>query len=93
MTDHEILGVPPNASEDEIRAAYLLKVREFPPDRAPEEFERVRDSYDTLRNPRKRARSLLLAPDFGPLASLVDRCPPRRIFAGPQPWREVLKSK
>ena len=46
MTQTEILGVAANASEDEIRRAYLEKVKQFPPDRSPEEFERIRDAYE-----------------------------------------------
>jgi curved DNA-binding protein CbpA len=97
MDANEILGVPANAGEEEIRAAYLNKVKEFPPDRAPAEFERIRDAYDTLRDPRKRARALFLAGDSGgsnaPLVSLIEGRKAHRLFAGPQPWREVLKNK
>jgi DnaJ-domain-containing protein 1 len=98
MDPNEILGVPANAPEEEIRAAYLSKVKEFPPDRAPAEFERIRDAYDTLRDPRKRARALFLTAEPGgdcnaPLVSLLEGRRARRIFAGPQPWREVLKTK
>jgi hypothetical protein len=28
-----------------------------------------------------------------PLVSMLDSRAPRRLFAGPQPWREVLKGK
>jgi uncharacterized protein (DUF1786 family) len=94
MNPAEVLGVPAGASEEEIRAAYLSKVREFPPDRSPEEFERVRDAYDTLRDPRGRTKAMLLSTDFAaPLVSLLDGHKSRRIFAGPQPWREVLKNR
>ena len=94
MDANEILGVPANAGEEEIRAAYLSKVKEFPPDRAPAEFERIRDAYDTLRDPRKRARAILSAGEQGaPLTSLIEGRKAPRIFAGPQPWREVLKNK
>jgi curved DNA-binding protein CbpA len=94
MKANEVLGVPANASDEEIRAAYLSKVKEFPPERAPEEFERIRDAYDTLRDPRRRAKAQLMDADFAaPLVSLLDGCRTRRVFAGPQSWREVLKSK
>ncbi len=94
MSATEILGVAANASEDEIRLAYLEKVKQFPPDRSPEEFERIRDAFNALRDPRSRARAMLVAPDVNvPLVSLVDGHKRRRIFAGPQPWREVLKSR
>jgi hypothetical protein len=94
MNPNEILGVPSNASEEQIRAAWLAKVKEFPPDRAPAEFERIRDAYDTLRDPRKRAKAMLLTVDFAaPLVSLIGTGKAPRTYAGPLPWREVLKTK
>jgi hypothetical protein len=94
MNANEILGVRANASEEEVRAAYLSKVKEFPPDRSPDEFERIRDAYETLRDSRKRAQTMLLSTDFAaPLVSFIESYETRRIFAGPQFWREVLKSK
>jgi curved DNA-binding protein CbpA len=86
----EVLGIPPNATEEQIRAA---KVKEHSPERSPEEFEKVRDAYETLRDPRRRARHLLLSADpLAPFASLLTETPERR-FAGPDPWLEVLKAK
>ena len=94
MDPNEVLGVRAHAGEEEIRAAYLSKVKEFPPDRAPAEFERIRDAYDTLRDPRKRARALFRTREPNrPLVSLIEGRKARRIFTGPQAWREVLKSK
>jgi hypothetical protein len=94
MNANEILGVPANASAEDIRTAYLNKVKEFPPDRSPEEFEKIRDAYDRLRDPRHQAKAMLLCPDASaPLVSLLDGRKPRRIFTGPQLWREVLKTK
>jgi curved DNA-binding protein CbpA len=90
----DVLGVAPNAGEEEIRAAYLRKVQEYPPDKAPDEFEMVRNAYEILRDPRKRTLAMLHASDpNAPLTSLLDGRAPRRLFAGPQPWREVLKAK
>ena len=95
MTDpREVLGVSSSAGEEEIRAAYLRKVKEYPPDQAPEEFEKVRNAFETLRDPRKRTLAMLHASDpRAPLASVLDGRVPRRLFVGPQPWREVLKAK
>lgn len=94
MLATQVLGVSENASEDEVRAAYLEKVKQYPPEQAPEEFERVRDAYETLRDPRRRARDLVLtAEPFAPLASLFDGVESGRRFVGPGPWREVLKHK
>jgi hypothetical protein len=95
MSDpREVLGVNQDAGEEEIRAAYVRKVKVHPPDRSPEEFERIRDAYDSLRDPRRRMRERLLSVD--PLASfvsVVEGNARQRRFAGPQPWLEVLKEK
>lgn len=94
MDPIDVLVVAPNASEEEIRAAYLRKVQEYPPDKAPDEFEMVRNAYEILRDPRKRTLAMLHASDpNAPLTSILDGRAPRRLFAGPQPWREVLKAK
>jgi curved DNA-binding protein CbpA len=86
--------VSPDATDAEIRAAYVLKVREYPPDRSPEQFERIRDAYDILRDPRRHVRYRLFAVDPAvPLASLFAAGARPRRFAGPGPWLEVLKGK
>jgi curved DNA-binding protein CbpA len=92
MDPREVLGVSPTATEEDIRAAYVLKVKEYPPDRSPEQFERIRDAYQMLRDARQRARHLLFSVDpTAPLASLIADQPRQRRFVGPQPWLEVLK--
>ncbi len=95
MTDpREVLGVNQDAGEEQIRAAYLSKVKEHPPDRSPEEFERIRDAYDSLRDPRRRMRASLISVDpVAPFASVVEGNARQRRFTGPQPWLEVLKGK
>jgi curved DNA-binding protein CbpA len=90
----EILGIRENAGDEEIRTAYLRKVKEHPPDRSPEEFECIRDAYETLRDPRRRTHEMLLAADpFAPFASLFGSLEPERRFVGPNPWLEALKRK
>ena len=94
MNAWTVLGIPVTAGEEEIRSAYLARVKEYPPDRAPEEFERIRDAYETLRDPRRRMRDMLLSADPEvPLVSLVEGQPAQRRFAGPRPWLEVVKKK
>ena len=89
-----VLDIAPNASDEEIRAAYLRKVKEFPPDRSPEEFERIRDAYETLRDPRRRMRELLCSADpETPFASAFAVGRAKRRFVGPDPWLAVLKGK
>jgi curved DNA-binding protein CbpA len=91
-TAAEILGVAPKATDDEIRAAYLNRIREHPPDSSPEEFERIRDAWETLRDPRRRAKNLLFGDDPNPsLASLLEGRDAARQFVGPGPWKAALK--
>jgi DnaJ domain len=90
----EVLGVNLEASNSEIRSAYLQKVKAYPPDRFPAEFEKVRDAYEALRDPRARARQLLLSADpETPFISLLEKLPPQRRTLGPNPWFTVLKEK
>ena len=94
MDPRGVLGVNQDAGQEEIRAAYVRKVKEHPPDRSPEEFERIRDAYDSLRDPRRRMRDSLLSADpVAPLVSVIELKARKRRFAGPQPWLEVLKGK
>lgn len=92
MDPREVLGVSQDAGEEELRAAYVRKVKEHPPDRSPEEFERVRDAYDSLRDPRRRMRDRLLSVDpFAPFVTIIERDARTRRFVGPQPWLKVLE--
>lgn len=52
----EILGLDPNANEEQIRKRYLELVRQFPPDREPNRFAEIHAAYNELRDPIKRMR-------------------------------------
>ncbi len=60
---HQVLSLPKNASEAEVRQRYLELVREFPPDRAPQRFAEIRAAYDDLRDPAKWLERQILDPD------------------------------
>jgi tetratricopeptide (TPR) repeat protein len=51
---YERLGISRSASADAVKKAYRELLRRFPPERAPEEFKRIREAYETLSNPRSR---------------------------------------
>ena len=88
-----VLGLPPEAGEEAIRAAYLRKIREYPPDRAPAQFERIRDAYELLRDPRRRTRLMLLGADpWAPLSALLGEREAGRRFIGPEPWLKAIQA-
>lgn len=59
MDPFRVLGVAINASADEIRSKYLELTKKYPPDRAPDEFARVRAAYDELSDPVRHVNYLL----------------------------------
>ena len=53
---YEVLGVPNDVGEAEIRQRYLELVRTYPPDREPERFAAIHAAYASLRDPAERLR-------------------------------------
>lgn len=45
----EVLGLKPGAGEDEIKRAYFRLVRQYPPEKDPEKFQRIRRAYEILK--------------------------------------------
>ena len=87
-----VLALPVGACAADVRAAYLRKVRQHPPERSPEQFERIRDAYEELRDPRRRGERMIesVDPDAEFVSLLGDGAEKRR-FTGPGPWLDVLE--
>lgn len=45
---HAILELEPGADRAALKKAYFAKIRQFPPDKAPEDFKAIRAAYETL---------------------------------------------
>jgi curved DNA-binding protein CbpA len=89
-----VLGVSPEADDEQIRVAYVQKVKEFPPDRSGPQFERVRDAYEQLKDPYRRAKYVILGANADrPLESLLEEVPDFRRYVGPEPWLAAMKSQ
>lgn len=48
MNYYEVLGVANDATEQDIKRAYAIKLRQYPPEQHPEAFDRVRKAYEIL---------------------------------------------
>lgn len=89
-----VLDVSEQADKDQIRAAYIEKVKQFPPDRCGEQFERIRDAYAQLKDPHHiRMRAILGESPSASLASLLDSHTPQRHYVGPAAWLEVIEQQ
>lgn len=91
---HSVLGTRPGADANALRAAYLSKIAEHPPERDPEMFERVRNVYQTLSDPKRKMRRYFDAEPLNqPLSDLARKTGSwkGRAFLGTAPWLELLR--
>ncbi len=54
VNPYAVLGLEHTATAADIKKAYFRLVREHPPERDPENFKRIRASYERLRDPEQR---------------------------------------
>lgn len=84
MSDpYRILGVPATADDEAIRAAYLTAIRDCPPERDRQRFERVRAAYEAVASVRGRLSHALFdktIPTLEDILAAVDTgFQPRRV--------------
>jgi tetratricopeptide (TPR) repeat protein len=53
---YETLGIEKTAPDEEIKRAYYRMVRQYQPDRFPEEFKKIRAAYEVLSDREQRAK-------------------------------------
>ena len=54
QTPYELLEVDETATDEAIKKAYLRKVREFPPERNAEAFQRIRTAFEAIETDKRR---------------------------------------
>ncbi len=58
-TPFEILEISEEADDKEIKKAYLVAVKSFPPERFPLQFKKIRKAYEQIRTEKDRLRYAL----------------------------------
>ena len=58
----KVLGVSAEDDDETIRRRYLELVRQFSPEQAPEQFARIRQAWEQLRDLETRVRHRILEP-------------------------------
>ncbi|MEQ8763636.1 MAG: J domain-containing protein [Planctomycetota bacterium] len=87
-----VLGLSPDASDTEIRRAYLAAIRKHGPDTDPEAFQAIRSAYEIIEDPLRRAKFRKLFVDVeAPLVDMLRSAPRSRRFIGPKRWLKVLE--
>ena len=54
-TPYEILGISEDCNDETVKQGYLLMVKRFPPERFPEDFQRIRAAYEKIKTKKDRA--------------------------------------
>lgn len=70
---YEILAVTEQASDSEIKQAYLQKVKLNPPDRDHEKFQQLHSAYETIKNATGREKYALFNYPDADFDALLDQ--------------------
>lgn len=57
MNPYQILEIPKNADQDEIKKAYFQLIKKYPPEREPEKFKTIRAAYESLKTVARKAET------------------------------------
>ena len=73
QTPYEILDVVVDASNDEIKQAYLQQVKKNPPDRDQEKFQLIHDAYTSIKDHKSRISYELFTLPTADFDALLDQ--------------------
>ncbi len=68
----EILQVEPERDDATIRKSYLAMVRKYPPERFPDEFQRIRAAYESIKTETDRLKTSLFDYSMPTMDDFID---------------------
>ncbi len=72
-TPFDILDVPEDATDEAIKKAYLKKVRQYPPEQAPTQFQTIRIAFEAIQTRHQRLKYQLFHHEPPSLDALLER--------------------
>lgn len=72
-TPFNILGVNEDATDEAIKKAYLQKVRQYPPERAPEQFQNIRAAFEAIQTRHQRLKYHLFHQESPHIGALLEQ--------------------
>jgi len=72
-TPFDILDVAEDATDEAIKKAYLRKVRQYPPERAPKKFQDIRAAFEAIVSRKQRLKYQLFHHEPPSLNALLER--------------------
>ena len=87
------LDIKENASDEEIRKAYLRQIRQYPPESSPTEFQEINQAYMAIKDECSRAEFRLFGKVYEkvPLSSMLPKTYKKRNRVGIRNWINFLK--
>lgn len=72
QTPYQVLDVSAEASDEQIKQAYLKKVKDYPPDRNQQQFQLVHEAYRSIKDIKSRAHFALFTIPIADFDELID---------------------
>lgn len=93
---YKILGTTANISQRRIKEKYISSVKKHPPETDPEQFEKVREAYETLKDPSKRKQYDQIRKYGGKLEKMLQKAgrfvEQRQMEKAEEIYKEVLEN-
>ena len=91
-TPYEILGVAPDATDVEIKQAYLQQVKNNPPDRDQELFQLIHSAYESIKDDKSRISYALFDNPSVDFEELIDQAlvTEKTVQISPEQFNELL---